>query len=63
MKETYDFSEGTRGAVVPSTDKTRVTMYFDDDVLEAFRAKACAEGRGYQTMINEVMRKAFVVKD
>lgn len=63
MKKSYDFSKGVRGPVVPSTGKTRVTMYLDDDVLEAFRAKAGAEGKGYQTMINEVLRKAIAVKD
>ncbi len=59
----YDFSQGKRGAVIPATGKTRITMYLDDDVLDAFRAKANAEGKGYQTMINEVLRKALVTAD
>lgn len=63
MKPSYDFSQGKRGAVIPATGKTRITMYLDDDVLESFRAKANAEGKGYQTMINDVLRKAMVTAD
>ncbi|MBM3288282.1 MAG: BrnA antitoxin family protein, partial [Candidatus Eisenbacteria bacterium] len=51
MKREYDFSEGRRGAVVPQTGKTRITIYLDDSVLEEFRERADAAGRGYQTMI------------
>ncbi len=36
--------------------KTRITMYVDDDVLAAFRAKAEQQGIGYQTAINQVLR-------
>jgi len=56
MKREYDFSRGKRGAVVPQTGKTRITIYIDDDVLEAFRDRADASGRGYQTMINDALR-------
>ena len=56
MKREYDFSEGKRGAVVPQTGKTRITIYIDDDVLEAFRDRADASGHGYQTMINNALR-------
>jgi len=58
MKTKYDFSQGKRGSVLPTTGKTRITMYVDDDVLESFRAKAAKEGKGYQTIINEELRKA-----
>ena len=56
MKREYDFSGGKRRAVVPQTGKTRITIYIDDDVLEAFRDRADASGRGYQTMINDALR-------
>ena len=56
MKREYDFSGGKRGAVVPQTGKTRITIYIDDDVLKAFRDRADASGRGYQTMINDALR-------
>lgn len=32
-------------------------MYLDDQVIAAFRDRADAEGRGYQTMINEALRE------
>lgn len=56
MKREYDFSRGKRGAVVPQTGKTRITIYIDDDILEVFRDRADASGRGYQTMINDALR-------
>jgi len=56
MKTTYDFSKGKRGAVIPTTGKTRITIHIDDDVLEAFRRRAGAQGKGYQTLINEALR-------
>ena len=57
MRKEYDFSKGKRGAVVPQPGKTRITIYLDDQVLEAFRQRADAAGRGYQTMINEALRQ------
>jgi len=56
MKKEYDFSEGKRGAVVKSRGKTRITIHLDDDVIDAFRAKAEGSSRGYQTLINEALR-------
>jgi len=57
MKKEYDFSRGRRGAVVPQKRKTRITIYLDDDILEEFRERADAAGRGYQTMINDALRE------
>ena len=57
MKKEYDFSQGTRGAVIRPTGKTRITMYLDDDVLESFRDRADRAGFGYQTMINQALRE------
>ena len=56
MKAEYDFSDGRRGAVLPSKGKTRITIYIDDVVLEEFRARAEAAGTGYQTMINDALK-------
>lgn len=56
MKAEYDFSEAKRGAVIPQTGKTRVAIYIDDDILEAFRERAEAMGKGYQSMMNEALR-------
>jgi uncharacterized protein (DUF4415 family) len=57
MKAEYDFSEAKRGAVIPQTGKTRITIYIDDDVLETFRARSDAAGKGYQTIMNEALRE------
>lgn len=57
MKREYDFRKGRRGAVIPQTGKTRITIYIDADVLDEFRDRADAAGRGYQTMINEALRE------
>ena len=60
MKTTYDFSKGKRGAVIPTTGKTRITIHLDDDVLEAFRLQAGEQGKGYQTLINEALRHSIL---
>jgi uncharacterized protein (DUF4415 family) len=57
MRREYDFSKAKRGPVVSQVGKTRITIYLDDDVLEAFRERADGAGRGYQTMINETLRE------
>jgi uncharacterized protein (DUF4415 family) len=59
MKDEYDFSNGTRGAVVEATGKTRITIFLDDDVLAAFREQAAQRGKGYQTLINEALRASL----
>ena len=59
MRNEYDFSKGRRGAVIPSPGKTRITIMLDDDVIEAFRARAESEGIGYQTLINSRLRAAI----
>ena len=46
MRKEYDFSQGQRGAVLPSPGKTGVTIMLDDDVIETFRAHAEAAGQG-----------------
>jgi uncharacterized protein (DUF4415 family) len=57
MKREYDFSKGKRGPVIRQPGKTRITIYLDNHVLEAFRERADAAGRGYQTMINEALQE------
>ena len=58
MRDEYDFSNGKRGAVLPRSGKTRITIMIDDDVLEAFKARATGEGCGYQTLINTTLRQS-----
>lgn len=55
MRKEYGFSKGKRGAVIPQTGKTRITMYLDDRILLAFRAQSEKTGKGYQTLINEAL--------
>lgn len=57
MRKEYDFSKGKRGAVLKPRAKTRITIYLDDDVIEAFRVEAEKAGRGYQTLINHALRQ------
>ncbi|MDR0481458.1 MAG: BrnA antitoxin family protein [Gallionellaceae bacterium] len=58
MKASYDFSGAKHGAVVEGRGKTRITIWVDDDVLEVFRERAAAEGKGYQTLINDALKAA-----
>ncbi len=57
MRKEYDFSNGKRGAVIKARGKTRITIHLDDDVIDAFRAKAEKEGKGYQTLINDALQQ------
>lgn len=57
MKAEYDFSKGKRGAVIPQKGKTRISIFIDNSVLEAFRARAEKAGTGYQTMMNDALRQ------
>ena len=59
MKKEYDFSKARRGPVLVPKGKTRVTMYLDDAVIERFRKKSEKTGKGYQTLINEVLRETL----
>jgi uncharacterized protein (DUF4415 family) len=66
MRKQYDLSKAKRAKDIPhlaklqseSTGKTRITIMLDNDLLIAFRAKADSEGTGYQTLINQTLRKA-----
>ena len=56
MKKEYDFSKGKRGAVIPNTGKTRITIYLDDGIVLGFKKQSEKTGKGYQTLINEVLK-------
>jgi len=55
MVKVYDFSRGRRGAVLPTTGKTRITIYLDDAIVDHFKAQSEKTGKGYQTLINEAL--------
>jgi uncharacterized protein (DUF4415 family) len=66
MRKQYDFSKAKRAKTIPhlarlqaeAKGKTRITIMLDNDLLMAFRAQAEAEGTGYQTLINQALRRA-----
>ena len=57
MRAEYDFSKGKRGAVIPQKGKTRISIFIDNAVLDEFRVRADKTGTGYQTMMNDALRK------
>jgi uncharacterized protein (DUF4415 family) len=70
MRKDYDFSAASgakRAKDVPhlaklqareQPNKTRITMWVDEDVVATFRARATKEGSGYQTEMNRALREA-----
>ena len=58
MKANYDFSKAHRGVVVPpSSNKMRITIRLDRDLVKWFKSKAEDQGGGnYQTMLNDALR-------
>ncbi len=54
MKEQSDFSSGKRGAVI-KTNKEKITIRLDPDVVEWFR-KQVEGGGNYQSLINEALK-------
>ena len=59
MRAEYDFSKGKRGALIANPGKTRISIFIDNDVLDAFRARAEGAGSGYQTMMNQALRQSL----
>lgn len=70
MRKQYDFSKAKRAKTVPhlarlqaeAKGKTRITIMLDNDLLVAFRAKAESEGTGYQTLINQALRRSATAR-
>lgn len=66
MRKEYDFSNATRAKDVPhlaklqsesTKGKTRITTYLDNDIVEWLKARGESENKGYQTVLNELLRK------
>lgn len=55
MRDHYDFSEGKRGAVIPST-KERITIRLDPDIIAWFKQQVRGGGN-YQSLINDALRE------
>lgn len=63
MKTNYDMTNAKRGAVIAPQGKTRITIYLDDKVVAGFKQRGEAVGKGYQTLINEVLVGALAESD
>ena len=63
MRAEYDFSKGKRGAQMPQSGKTRISIFIDNAVLDAFRTRAEQSGVGYQTMMNEALKRSLAETD
>lgn len=63
MKQQYDFSKAKRGRIVPAKldprGKVRITIRLDEDLVDHFLQEADASGgaTGYQTLINDALRR------
>ena len=63
MKQQYDFSKGKRSRIAPVVTeqhgKTRITIRLDEDIVDHFLQEAERSGgsTGYQTLINDALRK------
>jgi uncharacterized protein (DUF4415 family) len=63
MKDSYDFSQGKRGRVLPPEPepqgKTRITIRLDEDLVDYFLKESGTYGgtMGYQTLINQALRQ------
>jgi uncharacterized protein (DUF4415 family) len=63
MKDSYDFSKGKRGRITKPAPgpagKVKITIRLDADIIDHFMARAdeSAGTAGYQTLINEALRR------
>ncbi len=65
MKDSCDFSKGKRGRITkPAPEpagKVKITIRLDADIVDHFLARADESGGsvGYQTLINEALRRSM----
>ncbi len=65
MRNSYDFSKGKRGRITkPEPEpagKIKITIRLDADIVDYFLARADESGGtiGYQTLINDALRRSF----
>ena len=57
MLEEYDFSQAKRGLVIPQPGKTRITIWVDTDVYEAYMAYATRLCRDVAPEMNDALRQ------
>ena len=61
MVEEYDFSQAKRGLVIPQPGKTRLTIWVDTDVYEAYMAYAERLCRDVAPEMNAALRQYIEV--
>lgn len=59
MRKGYDLGEAKRGAVVKFMGKTKSMICLDDDVIEAYCKISDAQGRRFQTLINDTLHETL----
>jgi len=57
MLPEYDFSQAKRGLVIPQPGKTRITIWVDTDVYEAYMAYAARLCRDVAPEMNTALRQ------
>ena len=57
MLPEYDFSQGKRGLVIPQPGKTRISLWIDTDVYEAYMAYAARICRDVAPEMNTALRQ------
>jgi uncharacterized protein (DUF4415 family) len=55
--EEYDFSQAKRGLVIPQPGKTRMSLWVDTDVYEAYMAYSARLCRDVAPEMNEALRQ------
>jgi len=58
MKKEYDFSKGIRGKIY-RPNKIQKTIRLDEDIIYHFQEMAQLKHTGYQTLINQSLRKSM----
>lgn len=57
MRDDYDFSQGKRGLIRPHPGQTRLTIWVDTDVLDAYMAYANRIGEDMTPAMNTALRQ------
>lgn len=57
MLDDYDFSQGKRGLIRPHPGQTRMTIWVDTDVLDAYMAYANRIGEDMTPAMNTALRQ------
>jgi len=57
MRDDYDFSQGKRGLIRPHPGQTRMTIWVDTDVLDAYMAYANRLGEDMTPAMNTALRQ------